>query len=226
MRFVIIAVYWNDVAGGDGVNFPNSNYVNICCTQGISHYFKLESMAWQYALYNTTFHGFIACWWYPTLYLGLHSVCWWRWSHLQVIHSLSDSTLSLPLFIHIFPSSLRCSFSAFDFKSHGNGQYGSPYDAARERRSSQGKMEKSFFRYCFIGSVMSLKQRWYFTFFFAKASGNDRLASTYLLFVVGSLIRFAWSKILFQCDMGPKHMLCCQCVPHEYICNFVFNSAS
>ncbi|PON81717.1 Autophagy-related protein [Trema orientale] len=37
-----------------------------------------------------------------------------------------------------------CSFSAFDFQKHGNSNYGSPYNASRTQRSSQGKMEKSF----------------------------------------------------------------------------------
>ncbi|MBA0583412.1 hypothetical protein Gorai_014271, partial [Gossypium raimondii] len=37
-----------------------------------------------------------------------------------------------------------CSFSAFDFQNHGNGNYGSPSNAPRSQRSSQGKMEKSF----------------------------------------------------------------------------------
>ncbi|XP_077247952.1 autophagy 9 (APG9) [Tasmannia lanceolata] len=37
-----------------------------------------------------------------------------------------------------------CSLSVFDFESHGNSNYGSPYSAVRDRRSSQGKMEKSF----------------------------------------------------------------------------------
>lgn len=37
-----------------------------------------------------------------------------------------------------------CSLSLFDFESHGNRKYGSPFDAARGMRSSQGKMEKSF----------------------------------------------------------------------------------
>ncbi|KAJ1416581.1 Autophagy-related protein 9 [Sesbania bispinosa] len=36
-----------------------------------------------------------------------------------------------------------CSFSTFDFQEHGNIHYGSPYNAPRSRRSSQGKMEKS-----------------------------------------------------------------------------------
>ncbi|KAK2442072.1 autophagy-related protein [Trifolium repens] len=36
-----------------------------------------------------------------------------------------------------------CSFSTFDFQEHGNTHYGSPYSAPRNRRSSQGKMEKS-----------------------------------------------------------------------------------
>ncbi|GAB2223279.1 hypothetical protein Droror1_Dr00017419 [Drosera rotundifolia] len=37
-----------------------------------------------------------------------------------------------------------CSFSTFDFQSHGNSKYASPYDSSHARRSSQGKMEKSF----------------------------------------------------------------------------------
>ncbi|KAG2308687.1 hypothetical protein Bca4012_082224 [Brassica carinata] len=37
-----------------------------------------------------------------------------------------------------------CSFSAFDFENHGNAKYGSPRNASRDMRSSQGKMEKSF----------------------------------------------------------------------------------
>ncbi|QCD97731.1 Autophagy-related protein 9 [Vigna unguiculata] len=36
-----------------------------------------------------------------------------------------------------------CSFSTFDFQEHGNSHYGSPCNAPRSRRSSQGKMEKS-----------------------------------------------------------------------------------
>ncbi|KAJ4903516.1 autophagy 9 (APG9) [Raphanus sativus] len=37
-----------------------------------------------------------------------------------------------------------CSFSAFDFENHGNAKYGSPCNVSRDKRSSQGKMEKSF----------------------------------------------------------------------------------
>ncbi|KAM7496080.1 hypothetical protein LguiA_020494 [Lonicera macranthoides] len=37
-----------------------------------------------------------------------------------------------------------CSFSAFDFQKHGNNNYGSPCNLPRFKRSSQGKMEKSF----------------------------------------------------------------------------------
>ncbi|KAI9122184.1 hypothetical protein K1719_006873 [Acacia pycnantha] len=37
-----------------------------------------------------------------------------------------------------------CSFSVFDFRKHGNSNYGSPHNATRSQRSSQGKMEKSF----------------------------------------------------------------------------------
>ncbi|TVU47741.1 hypothetical protein EJB05_07350 [Eragrostis curvula] len=37
-----------------------------------------------------------------------------------------------------------CSLSSFDFRSHGNRNYGSPFNADKNLRSSQGKMEKSF----------------------------------------------------------------------------------
>lgn len=47
-----------------------------------------------------------------------------------------------------------CSLSTFDFESHGNCNYGSPYNAPRDRRSSQGKMEKSFL------SFQSIHPKW------------------------------------------------------------------
>ncbi|CAL9051903.1 unnamed protein product [Musa banksii] len=37
-----------------------------------------------------------------------------------------------------------CSFSLFDFQSHGNRKHGSPFDTERYKWSSQGKLEKSF----------------------------------------------------------------------------------
>jgi hypothetical protein len=37
-----------------------------------------------------------------------------------------------------------CSLAVFDFEHHGNARYASPVDAPKPRRSSQGKMEKSF----------------------------------------------------------------------------------
>ncbi|KAF0929912.1 hypothetical protein E2562_026721, partial [Oryza meyeriana var. granulata] len=36
-----------------------------------------------------------------------------------------------------------CSLSMFDFRRHGNRNYGSPHNAVKSMRSSQGKMEKS-----------------------------------------------------------------------------------
>ncbi|XP_057836521.2 autophagy-related protein 9 [Cryptomeria japonica] len=36
-----------------------------------------------------------------------------------------------------------CSLSVFDFELHGNGKYGSPCNTSKDRRSGQGKMEKS-----------------------------------------------------------------------------------
>ncbi|XP_045816019.1 autophagy-related protein 9-like [Trifolium pratense] len=37
-----------------------------------------------------------------------------------------------------------CSFSVFDFQKHGNSSYGSPFDSPHNKRSCQGKLEKSF----------------------------------------------------------------------------------
>ncbi|KAL4558687.1 hypothetical protein LXL04_036888 [Taraxacum kok-saghyz] len=45
-----------------------------------------------------------------------------------------------------------CSFSTFDFQKHGNIKYASPHNSSR--KSSQGKMEKSFLR-CFQSSYPS-----------------------------------------------------------------------
>jgi hypothetical protein len=45
-----------------------------------------------------------------------------------------------------FSCFLNCSLSLFDFEKHGNKHYGSPCDAIKDVRSSQGKMEKSFLR--------------------------------------------------------------------------------
>ena len=47
------------------------------------------------------------------------------------------------------------SFSAFDFKKHGNVNYGSPHNASPVERSSQGKMEKSFLRYVFFVIILA-----------------------------------------------------------------------
>ncbi|KAF3335190.1 autophagy-related protein 9-like protein [Carex littledalei] len=47
-----------------------------------------------------------------------------------------------------------CSLSLFDFEKHGNKHYGSPCDAIKDMRSSQGKMEKSFL------SFQSTYQSW------------------------------------------------------------------
>ncbi|KAK1307510.1 hypothetical protein QJS10_CPA10g01952 [Acorus calamus] len=46
--------------------------------------------------------------------------------------------------VHIDGVGDVCSLSVFDFESHGNSKYGSPFNAAPHWRSSQGKMEKSF----------------------------------------------------------------------------------
>ncbi|XP_020247558.1 autophagy-related protein 9 isoform X2 [Asparagus officinalis] len=56
----------------------------------------------------------------------------------DILRFISDFTVDIEGVGHV------CSFSAFNFESHGNKKYGSPFDAPRETRSSQGKMEKSF----------------------------------------------------------------------------------
>lgn len=46
--------------------------------------------------------------------------------------------------VHIEGVGHVCSLSVFDFEHHGNSKYGSPFHTSKDRRSSQGKMEKSF----------------------------------------------------------------------------------
>ncbi|XP_027150722.1 autophagy-related protein 9-like [Coffea eugenioides] len=56
----------------------------------------------------------------------------------DVLQFIVDFTMDVEGVGHV------CSFSVFDFQSHGNSRYGSPFNAPRLQRSSQGKMEKSF----------------------------------------------------------------------------------
>ncbi|EXC31937.1 hypothetical protein L484_009787 [Morus notabilis] len=56
----------------------------------------------------------------------------------DILQFITDFTVHVEGVGHV------CSFSAFDFQKHGNSNYGSPYNASRAERSSQGKMEKSF----------------------------------------------------------------------------------
>lgn len=58
----------------------------------------------------------------------------------------SDNSYGILLFFFFFFPYFCGSFSAFDFQKHGNSKYGSPDNASRAGRSSQGKMEKSFLR--------------------------------------------------------------------------------
>jgi len=51
--------------------------------------------------------------------------------------------------VHIEGVGHVCSLSAFDFEHHGNSKYGSPFHTSKDRRSSQGKMEKSFISFKF-----------------------------------------------------------------------------
>nr|POF09139.1 autophagy-related protein 9 [Quercus suber] len=56
----------------------------------------------------------------------------------DILQFIADFTVNVEGVGHV------CSFSVFDFQKHGNSNYGSPYNAPRTERSSQGKMEKSF----------------------------------------------------------------------------------
>ncbi|XP_022758387.1 autophagy-related protein 9-like isoform X2 [Durio zibethinus] len=56
----------------------------------------------------------------------------------DILQFIADFTVDVEGVGHV------CSFSAFDFQNHGNGNYGSPHNAPRAQRSSQGKLEKSF----------------------------------------------------------------------------------
>ncbi|XP_022771246.1 autophagy-related protein 9-like isoform X1 [Durio zibethinus] len=56
----------------------------------------------------------------------------------DILQFIDDFTMDVKGVGHV------CSFSAFDFLNHGNGNYGSPHNAPHSQRSSQGKMEKSF----------------------------------------------------------------------------------
>ncbi|XP_057964932.1 autophagy-related protein 9 [Malania oleifera] len=56
----------------------------------------------------------------------------------DILQFIADFTVHVEGVGHV------CSFSVFDFQSHGNSNYGSPHNSSRSQRSSQGKMEKSF----------------------------------------------------------------------------------
>ncbi|XP_047316037.1 autophagy-related protein 9-like [Impatiens glandulifera] len=56
----------------------------------------------------------------------------------DILQFITDFTVHVEGVGHV------CSFSAFDFRNHGNSNYGSPYNTSQIQRSSQGKMEKSF----------------------------------------------------------------------------------
>ncbi|KAF7818411.1 autophagy-related protein 9 [Senna tora] len=56
----------------------------------------------------------------------------------DILQFIADFTVNVEGVGHV------CSFSVFDFQAHGNSNYGSPCNVPRSRRSSQGKMEKSF----------------------------------------------------------------------------------
>ncbi|KAF8394290.1 hypothetical protein HHK36_020496 [Tetracentron sinense] len=56
----------------------------------------------------------------------------------DILQFISDFTVNVEGVGHV------CSLGVFDFQTHGNKNYGSPCNASRTQRSSQGKMEKSF----------------------------------------------------------------------------------
>ncbi|KAL8089157.1 hypothetical protein AgCh_038796 [Apium graveolens] len=56
----------------------------------------------------------------------------------DILQFIADFTVDIEGVGHV------CSFSAFDFRNHGNIMYGAPHNSTRGQRSSQGKMEKSF----------------------------------------------------------------------------------
>ncbi|KAK4742854.1 hypothetical protein SAY87_000855 [Trapa incisa] len=56
----------------------------------------------------------------------------------DILQFISDFTVHVEGVGHV------CSFSVFDFRNHGNSNYGSPHTSSCSQRSSQGKMEKSF----------------------------------------------------------------------------------
>ncbi|KAL2323449.1 hypothetical protein Fmac_027828 [Flemingia macrophylla] len=56
----------------------------------------------------------------------------------DILQFIEDFTVDVEGVGHV------CSFSAFNFQEHGNRNYGSPFNAPRSQRSSQGKLEKSF----------------------------------------------------------------------------------
>lgn len=76
---------------------------------------------------------------------------------VNVFLSLAFDNLEIGLSFQFLRACAFCSgsFSVFDFQNHGNSNYSSPDNAPRTKRSSQGKMEKSFLRYNadFVGWV-------------------------------------------------------------------------
>ncbi|KAL6953542.1 autophagy protein atg9 [Sarracenia purpurea var. burkii] len=56
----------------------------------------------------------------------------------DILKFIADFTVNIEGVGHV------CSFSVFDFQNHGNSNYASPYSSPTVKRSSQGKMEKSF----------------------------------------------------------------------------------
>lgn len=124
--------------------------VKLCLTFINLHYNIICNLL---NIYICIFYRDTACWWHFAIYFKIHCVCSWSWWCLQV----SRCTAVCYFFIKGYSACSwtldfllpTCSFSSFDFQSHGNRKYASPSNAERDK-SSQGKMEKSFLRYVFL----------------------------------------------------------------------------
>ncbi|KAG1361388.1 autophagy-related protein 9 [Cocos nucifera] len=147
-------VYWNDAAGRDGLNLSHTNVANICHTEAskvhiqpgnqvrmAKSFYPLFTISGRYTgmmLLEEMVSIFLT----PMLLIFVIPKC-----VDDILHFISDFTVYIDGVGHVCRHCARIlldSLSVFDFESHGNRKYGSPCDAAKDRRSTQGKMEKSF----------------------------------------------------------------------------------
>lgn len=113
-----------------------------------------------YVLKCWVFNHFVACWWYSTLHIRLHSLRWWSGRCVQVCLFLLQLIINYQSVTSAASNDIAVwhlnSLSMFDLRRHGNRNYGSPHNAVKSMRSSQGKMEKSLLRYPYLILNMSL----------------------------------------------------------------------